>query len=118
MKLKELPDQVSNAIIALVPDTTKAIMSTLDWEELYNRPLERIKDNAIRNNGGKDSFSVFNATDGFFASQDTFTFDEAIEFVTDFHKRYDFQGGMYSSNEGRILATNVDLRLMFFDEDE
>lgn len=107
--IKYLPHQV---ILAVFHSIDNGCFDEDAWESFMNDEIENVKKVIIQNNNGIDEFIVFNGTDGFYASQESFTLSEAIKFVTDFHKRYEAQG-YYSSNNGRISANEVALEIHY-----
>lgn len=55
---------------------------------------------------------VFNATDGVFATPETFTPEEAKQFVEDFPKRYERQGYYRTANGNKLDPTLVKLVIL------
>jgi hypothetical protein len=108
-KIKDLPHQV---ILAVFYPLDNGCFDDEAWGSFMNDSLERVKEVVLKNNSGIDEFLVFNGTDGFYASPESFSFDEAIEFVRDFPKRFEAQG-YYSSNAGRIPANAVVLEIHY-----
>ena len=112
--IKDLPHQV---ILAVLYPIDNGCFDDEAWDSFMEDSIERVKDIIIKNNSGIDEFLVFNDTDGFHASPESFTFDEAIEFVRDFPKRFEAQG-YYSSNNGRIPANEVALEIHYMHYDD
>ena len=111
MKVHELPKQVQDALVDLVDN---GFFDDDAWQSFYNDDVENVKKHIIECNGGMDLFTVFNDTDGFFASFDELTLDKAIEFITEFPKRYESQNGMYrTGNRDLIPATEVKLSINY-----
>lgn len=52
-------------------------------------------------------YVIYNATDGILASPDTFTDEEADQFIQDFPKRYEHQGYYLTANWERISPSSV-----------
>ena len=107
--IKDLPHQV---ILAVLYPIDNGCFNEEAWDSFMEDEIENVKKVIVENNSGIDEFIVFNDTDGFNASPESFTFDEAIKFVTEFPKRFEAQG-YYSSNSGRIPANEVALEIHY-----
>lgn len=108
--IKDLPQHVINAIAEYVD---QGFFGDEEWDSFMNDEIENVKKFCIESNEGNDLFNVFNGTDGFYASQEDFTFDEAIEFIKSFPSRYEMQGGKYRTSGRELIdATEVRLELM------
>ena len=114
--IKDLPHQV---ILAVLYPIDNGCFDDEAWNSFMNDKIERVKDVIIKNNSGIDEFIVFNDTDGVPTPPYVLSFDEAIEFITAFPKRFEAQG-YYSSNNGRIPANEVTLEIhyMHYGEDD
>jgi hypothetical protein len=61
---------------------------------------------------GTTKHLVFNVTDGFFASPDEMTREEAYQFIKKFPERFKFQGYYKDSNGQRIPPEDVVLKII------
>lgn len=104
--IKDLPNQLIGALIS--PMTLNEVWTPLQLESFMESDLSYVKKRLIEKNNGEDSFDVINKTDGVYASHSENTFDKQIEFITNFHKRYSSQAGMYRDNKRELIdARNV-----------
>ena len=62
-------------------------------------------------NNNKKLYTVFNKTDGFFASPDVMTLEEAEQFVKDFPSRYTKQGYYRNNKWEKIRPEDVELEI-------
>jgi hypothetical protein len=65
---------------------------------------------------GKRTFLVFNATDGFYASPDRMTKEEAETFIKQFPERYRAQGYYRTGRWEKIRPEDVELEIMSITE--
>lgn len=63
-------------------------------------------------------YIVFNATDGFYASPEQYTKEEAEQFIKDFPLRFKAQGYYLTSNRERIRPEDVELEIREVETDD
>jgi hypothetical protein len=99
----------------------RKILSFTDFKkgkDSLEKPAKHaIKESNVSEEGKPgDSWIVFNKTDGFYASPETFTREEAEKFVEDFPKRFEKQGYYLTGNRERIKPEEVVLDIQPADE--
>lgn len=116
MQIKDLNPQTLRSLSSLIPKLT---WNDQETESFMTEELDVVEKKVISDNKGHDTFLIFNKTDGFFAYPEELSFKDAINYVQKFHRRYDFQKGMYRDRDLNLIkAIDVELSIQAYIEPE